>query len=246
MPDAVVLSDLHLGSDICQAEALATFLAGLADDRPERLILNGDIFNSMNFGRLKKWHWRVLSQIRKLSDRIETVWIVGNHDGPAEDVSHLLGVSVHDEYTLMSGGRRILFQHGHQYDRFIDDHPILTALADVAYWFFQTIDPSHRIARFSKRSSKTFLRCVKKVEAGAVEYAHRHGFDAVCCGHTHHAAVEVTGPVHYFNGGSWCERPCTYLTVDEGEIRLLSHSGTEAWPDLTVSIEADAPEVLIG
>ena len=57
----------------------------------ERLILNGDVFDSIDFRRLKKSHWKVLSLLRKLSDELEIIWLCGNHDGSAEVVSHLLG-----------------------------------------------------------------------------------------------------------------------------------------------------------
>ena len=78
MLDAIVISDTHLGSDNCQARQLTHFLesihAGAVLTR--KLILNGDVFDSIDFRRLKKNHWKVLSLLRKLSDRIEILWIV--------------------------------------------------------------------------------------------------------------------------------------------------------------------------
>ena len=56
----------------------------------------------MKFHRLRKWHWKVLSQLRKLSDEIETIWIIGNHDGPAEDISQLLGITVRMPQTCVN------------------------------------------------------------------------------------------------------------------------------------------------
>src|SRR6266496_5839458 len=108
MLDALILSDLHLGSDNCQARQLGELLEGIEEGvlPTARLILNGDVFDSIDFRRLKKTHWKVLSLIRKLSDRLEIVWICGNHDGSAEIVSHLLGVCVEEEYVLKSGGRQ--------------------------------------------------------------------------------------------------------------------------------------------
>jgi UDP-2,3-diacylglucosamine pyrophosphatase LpxH len=222
MLDAVILSDLHLGSDNCQARALVEFLEQIDDGRraTARLILNGDVFDSIDFRRLKKHHWRVLSLLRKLSDRMEIVWICGNHDGPAEVVSHLLGVATEEEYVFPSGGRRLLVLHGHVFDEFIDNHPILTFLADTVYRLLQRVDKSHAFAKWAKRGSKTFLRCAGAVQVKAVEYAGRRGCDAVCCGHTHAAREVRGGTVHYFNSGCWTERPCTYLTVADGEVRL--------------------------
>lgn len=225
MYNARVISDLHLGSDNCQARALIEFLDDLHHGRTEarRLILNGDVFDSIDFRRLKKHHWKVLSLIRKLSDRLEIVWINGNHDGPAEIVSHLLGVEVRDELILTSGGRRILLHHGHRFDRFIDDHPILTAISDGIYRLLQWIDPSHRVAPAAKHNSKTFLRCAARIEARSIEYAPKQKCDAVCCGHTYLPAAIETGDVVYYNSGCWTEKPCHYLAIRDGRVEALNY-----------------------
>jgi UDP-2,3-diacylglucosamine pyrophosphatase LpxH len=229
--DAVVISDIHLGSENCQAKYLVHFLAsirkGLVPTR--RLILNGDVFDSIDFRRLKKQHWRILSLLRKLSDEIEITWINGNHDGPAEIVSHLLGVTCTDEVILESGGKRILFLHGHRFDEFISRYPVITWIADRTYQLLQKIDKSHYFAKLAKRKSKTFLRCAEKIEQKSIQYAGKRGCDVVCCGHTHHAVINTHGPIHYFNSGCWTEKPCHYLTVDNGSVDL--HSYTEEVPD---------------
>jgi UDP-2,3-diacylglucosamine pyrophosphatase LpxH len=228
--DALIISDLHLGSENCQARALIRFLDDLHDGRTaaRRLILNGDVFDSIDFRRLKKHHWKVLSLIRKLSDAIDIVWITGNHDGPAEVVSHLLGVEVRDELVLRTGDRYVLVHHGHRFDTFIDDHPVLTWLADSIYRVLQWMDPSHRFARAAKHTSKTFLRCAAKIEARSVEYAKKLGCDAVCCGHTHLPAARETEGVAYYNGGSWTERPCHYLAVRAGQVEVRTFVTAEA------------------
>jgi UDP-2,3-diacylglucosamine pyrophosphatase LpxH len=218
MHDAVIISDIHLGADNCQAKRLARLLDSLVDGelQASKLILNGDVFDSIDFRRLKKSHWKVLSLIRKLSDRIETIWLCGNHDGSAELISHLLGTAVMDEYVLHSGGRKLLILHGHCFDEFLDAHPIITWVADQIYFLLQRIDSTHRFAKFAKKSSKTFLRCAEVIEQKSVEYARRKGCWAVCCGHTHVAAAKWDQPVPYFNSGCWTEWPGTYLTVSEG------------------------------
>jgi UDP-2,3-diacylglucosamine pyrophosphatase LpxH len=184
--------------------------------------LNGDVFDSIDFRRLKKRHWAVLSVLRKLSDELEITWINGNHDGPAEIVSHLLGVTCQDEIVIESGDRRILFLHGHRFDAFISRYPFLTWFADRVYNFLQRIDKSHAFAKFAKRRSKTFLRCTAKIEAESVRYAAKKGCDVVCCGHTHHAIASVSGDVEYYNGGCWTEKPCHFLTVKDGIVEVRS------------------------
>jgi len=61
----VILSDLHLGSEVSRAEAALQMLKAVSFSR---LILLGDIFCDLNFRRLKKEHWQFLGYIRKLSN----------------------------------------------------------------------------------------------------------------------------------------------------------------------------------
>jgi len=222
--DAIVLSDIHLGSSNCQAKNLARFLEKLTDKEIATtcLVLNGDVFDSIDFRRLNKSHWKILSLIRKLSDRMDIIWISGNHDGDPDVISHLLGVTVKDEAVLTSGGRHILFMHGHVFDDFIDAHPILTWVGDCIYLLLQKIDKSHSFAKLAKKGSKTFLRCARKIEEGAIELARKKGCDVVCCGHTHHAVAKCDPPIAYYNSGCWTELPCTYLTVLDGQVELHS------------------------
>ena len=226
MLDAIIISDIHLGSDNCQAKSLAAFLESIAEREREtsKLILNGDVFDSIDFRRLNKHHWKVLSLIRKLSDHVEITWLCGNHDGSAEIVSHLLGVRVMDEFILESGAARILILHGHVFDDFLDSHPILTWLADCVYGFLQWIDSTHYFAKLAKRGSKTFLRCAKKIEDCSVEHARRKGCTAVCCGHTHAAIARDNEHVSYYNSGCWTELPCHYLTVQNGVVQLHAYA----------------------
>jgi UDP-2,3-diacylglucosamine pyrophosphatase LpxH len=242
--DAIVLSDIHLGSSNCQAKNLARFLEKLVDEEitTARLVLNGDVFDSIDFRRLNKSHWKILSLIRKLSDRMDIIWISGNHDGDPDLISHLLGVTVKDEAVLTSGGREILFLHGHIFDDFIDAHPCLTWVGDCIYLLLQKIDKTHSFAKLAKKGSKTFLRCARKIEEGAIEHARKKGCHAACCGHTHHAVAKCDSPVAYYNSGCWTELPCTYLTVRDGQIELHSFgtppiTETQAEPALAVSGE---------
>jgi len=84
--DTVIISDLHLGSEVSRAEAA---LRMLKETSFRRLILLGDIFCDLNFRRLTKEHWKFLSYIRKLSNpkrNIEVVWVEGNHDHGLSEV----------------------------------------------------------------------------------------------------------------------------------------------------------------
>jgi UDP-2,3-diacylglucosamine pyrophosphatase LpxH len=216
--DAIVLSDLHLGAASCQVQPLQEFIDSLPDT--QKLILNGDVLENTEF-RLTKQHWRVLSQLRKLADKLELVWIRGNHDYDAESVAHLIGADFVPEYAFESGGRSVLCVHGDAWDRFLTDHPIITNIADWFYLHMQRM--SRRLANNAKRSSKTFLRCVDRVRSEAIEYGKAKRVDVVICGHTHFAeepGEQTLAAPAYYNTGCWTDHHCHYLTVEAGCFQL--------------------------
>ena len=55
MLDAVILSDIHLGCDNSQAKRLCELLERIGDGGlpTAQLILNGDVFDSIDFRRLQ-------------------------------------------------------------------------------------------------------------------------------------------------------------------------------------------------
>src|SRR5207237_10545518 len=97
--DTLILSDLHLGSEISRARDA---LRMLKQSSFRRLILLGDIFSDLNFGRLKKELWQFLGYIRKLSNpkrQVEVVWVEGNNDrGLTEVMSHMVTVDHNQEH----------------------------------------------------------------------------------------------------------------------------------------------------
>ena len=187
-----------------------------------RLILLGDIFDNLNFARLKKDHWNLLSGIRKLSNpkrHTEVVWVEGNHDeGLVEIMSHLIGIKVYKEYSWKLSGKKILAIHGHQFDRFLNENVIISAIASFVYDRIQRWGSEKQtLARFLKNKSKGWLRLAKKVADGAAEYARHRNAEVVICGHTHQAGKyeypekEIT----YYNSGCWTDIPSSYIVVYE-------------------------------
>jgi UDP-2,3-diacylglucosamine pyrophosphatase LpxH len=231
--DCLVISDLHLGSDVCQAKLLEEFLLW-AVAHCDELVINGDIFDDLNFKRLTKRHFACLKIIRRNSDRddFRLVWVRGNHDGPAEIISHIVGVNILDEYVYNNGRIRLLILHGDQFDSFTTAYPLLTEVACGIFYYIQKYMP-HRAARWIRRISKRWQRNSQLVERRAVEYARTHGFSYVTCGHTHYAlSVEHDG-IFYANTGSWTDfPPCPFLAVQGPEIRLCHWplAGSEAEP----------------
>jgi len=220
--DTLIVSDIHLGSDVCRSDAL---LATIRSHRFRRLILNGDVFDDLNFTRLTKQDWRVLSTLRRLSNPkrgVEVVWVAGNHDGVAEILSHLLGVQVYEEYRWSHCGTRFLAMHGHQFDTYITRREKLTAVASYLYLKLQKIDGERqRFSRWIKRTSKSWLRVADTVGRDALNYACATAADVVLCGHTHIPGHTERNGVRYINSGCWTDRPSQYVTIElDGEVRL--------------------------
>src|SRR5437879_12210361 len=116
--DTLILSDLHLGSDMSPTDEARRMSR---QHRFRRLMLLGDIFSDLNFGRLTKQHWKFLGYIRKLSKpkrQVEVVWVEGNHDHGLTDVmSHLVSIRVQQEYGWGDSGLRHPAIPGYAVDR---------------------------------------------------------------------------------------------------------------------------------
>lgn len=220
--DTVILSDLHLGSEVSRAKAALEMLKTISF---QRLILLGDIFCDLNFRRLKKEHWQFLGYIRKLSNpkrKIEVVWVEGNHDqGLSEVMSHLVGIEVYQEYGWEYGGIRHLAIHGHQFDGFVlGGLPISKFLTGI-YLVLQKVDFGRkRLARCFDRLDTVWLRLSSRVARGALEHARVRDAQRVFCGHTHEAMHAERNGIEYFNTGSWTQSAATYVTIGEEGVRI--------------------------
>ena len=223
--DCLVISDLHLGSDMCQARLLESFLLWAVRHTRE-LVINGDIFDDLNFKRLTKRHFACLKVIRKNSDRTDfrLIWIRGNHDGPADIISHIVGVDILDQYVYDNGLTKLLILHGDQFDTFITSYKLLTDVTCGIFYWVQKWAP-HNAARWLRRVTKRWQRNSELVERRAIEYAQSKNVPNVTCGHTHLALTAERHGVRYFNSGTWIEHPpFPFVAVVGSAVELLS------WP----------------
>jgi UDP-2,3-diacylglucosamine pyrophosphatase LpxH len=215
--NTMILSDLHLGSEVSRARDALRLLKSYYF---ERLILLGDIFCDLNFGRLKRDHWKLLSFIRKLSNPkrgIEVVWVEGNHDrGLSLVMSHLVGIRVYQEYAWDYRAVRHLAVHGHQFDRFLTDNAILGSLASAGFLLLQKLDFRQQpLTKLIDRLDTRWRRHSPKVAAGALAHARAQNAQRVFCGHTHQAMHWIENDIEYFNTGCWIQATATYITIDE-------------------------------
>ena len=239
--DTLILSDVHFGSELCNAELLFDVLSKF---KFRRLILNGDIFDHLNLEfeektrhlkdgepprvkrhRLKKSHLKALSFISGLSkpeNHCEVVWIEGNHD---EGISHLfsslIGATVYNEYMWKFNGKKCLAIHGDQFDQFYRNHVTLVEWGTWAYQVLQSFGQrAYPLCLYLKNNSKHYLRAIHMVAEGAARYAEKKGADLVFCGHTHHAEHKKIGAINYYNSGTMQSDVVTCVTLSEKGVRI--------------------------
>lgn len=214
--DTLIVSDIHLGSSVSRSQKLLETLKPLTF---KRLILNGDIFDDLDFTRLDHEDWSLLSYFREFANPkrgAEVIWIAGNHDGAAHILSRLIGVPVLNEYEFTWRGKKCIAIHGHQFDRFLNKNIVISAVASALYLLIQRIDTERQfISRFLKRASKSWLRISQKVARGAVRHAEAKGADVAFCGHTHREIEQTIAGIDYYNSGCWTDVPSAYITMDD-------------------------------
>lgn len=231
----LIVSDVHLGSRVSRAQECLELLESYRIDkrhwRFQQLVLLGDIFDDLNFTRLNKHAWKLVSLIREITDEesnARVVWILGNHDELLVPLmAHLVGITVHEEFEWGVANRRFFAMHGQQFDKWILHYPNISKVPSWMYDVIQQLDgPKQRISRFVKEKSKTWLRINDEVARGIVNYVSRkgHKIDFAFCGHTH-IAEEIDFPeqdVRYVNTGCWTGKHApTYVTISNtGEVRL--------------------------
>ncbi|PIV51575.1 UDP-2,3-diacylglucosamine diphosphatase [Candidatus Falkowbacteria bacterium CG_4_10_14_0_2_um_filter_36_22] len=217
--DTLIISDIHLGNKLSRIKELQKVLSGY---NCQRLILNGDIFDGLNFKRLPSAHWGVLSYFRKLSKTKEVVWINGNHDGAIGILSNLLGVKVYKQYLWECNGKKYLAIHGHQFDRFLHKSIIISSMAVYLYNLIQKIDSKNKLlSNFVKKHSHSWLRMSEEVAKGAVRYARLRRANYIFCGHTHIAKYYNSGDIEYYNSGSWTEVPSSFIAIDKNKAEIV-------------------------
>ncbi|MEW5764246.1 MAG: UDP-2,3-diacylglucosamine diphosphatase [Acidobacteriota bacterium] len=211
----IVLGDVHLGSKLCRCGCL---LRVLASARWDRLVLNGDIFDDLNFRRLNRNHWKILELLRDLGKDREVVWIRGNHDGSAGLLGHLLGVRVYEEFLFDYKGGKVYVVHGDQFDTFQKSARKVRSLRDLFYGFAIWFDVPRKTAiQWVQRSSYVFERAARRVKEAAVARGIELGASFVVAGHTHRREVERTEGVLFLNPSSWLTSTPAYALFDEDE-----------------------------
>jgi UDP-2,3-diacylglucosamine pyrophosphatase LpxH len=205
--NAIIVSDLHMGSRYFQSDIFAGFLNRLPDFH--EFILNGDVLDRPQV-KLAPMHQQTLDRIEQLSYRHKVVWVRGNHDNGY--MPERLGkIEFCRRYTF---NRQILITHGDDFDNIMPRSRIFIKAFRQLHDLRVRLGarPVH-VAEYAKKW-KSFYRVLRNgVMRNAVNFALENGFKAVTCGHTHFAEDLVLNGVRYINTGAWTEFPAHYLYV---------------------------------
>ncbi|HWA30932.1 MAG TPA: UDP-2,3-diacylglucosamine diphosphatase [Rhizomicrobium sp.] len=233
----IFISDTHLGTRGCKADALADFLARHSC---RTLYLVGDIVDGW---RLKhRWFWpdahnKVLEEIlHKIDTGTRVIYVPGNHDEVLRDYCgrEIAGVELMRETVHETAdGKRLLVIHGDQFDGVIAYARWLAFLGDWAYTRALELNelcamvrrafglPYWSLSAYLKQKVKNAVEYICRFETAVVDEARSRGLDGVVCGHIHHAAIKHIGGILYTNDGDWVES-CTALTEDaQGNLEIL-------------------------
>jgi UDP-2,3-diacylglucosamine pyrophosphatase LpxH len=225
----IAISDVHLGTKDCKAEALNNFLKHNTCDT---LYLVGDIIDAWRIQQ-NKWRWkqshtnvvrRVLGHAKRGT---RVIYIAGNHDEflrPMIPYGFSFGlVEIHNQFEHIGvDGRHYLIIHGDLFDGITTLAPWLGFLGDKLYDFVLTLNSKfnwfrHKLgfgywslSKYLKYRVKKAVDFIFQFEKNLAGYCKKRGFDGVIVGHVHSAEIKEIDGIIYMNDGDWVES-CTAL-----------------------------------
>ncbi len=248
---AIWISDVHLGTPGCQAEALLDFLKRTESDT---LYLVGDIIDGWQLRR--SWYWPqahndvVQKILRKVRKGTRVIYVPGNHDEFARKyLEHSFGgVEVaHDWVHTTADGKRLWITHGDLFDGVIQCAKWLAYVGDWAYEFTLKLNawlnrlrgrlglPYWSLSKYLKLKVKRAVSFIGDYEAAVAREARKREVQGVVCGHIHHAELREIDGLLYANDGDWVESLTALVEHLDGRLALLD------WSDLARPYGAAAP-----
>jgi UDP-2,3-diacylglucosamine pyrophosphatase LpxH len=233
---AIIVSDLHLGTKDSKAEEFIEFI----DKHPtDLLILNGDIIDGWALNRGTKWkkqHTKVISKLLKLSNKTRIIWIRGNHDEFIQEFigTHLGAIEIREDYKLDINNTMESYYifHGDVIDVFITKYKWLSKIGSIGYDFALWLNrvyntyrkwrklPYISISQKIKESVKVATNYVNDFEVTALSMATKKGCNGVICGHIHQPADRMINGHRYLNSGDWIENMSAICVDDNGKVIL--------------------------
>lgn len=254
------ISDVHLGTPGCQADALLDFLKRVECDT---LYLVGDIIDGWQLRR--SWYWPqshndvVQKLLRKARKGTRVIFIPGNHDEFARKfLDHSFGgVEVAEEWIhTTADGRKLWITHGDLYDGVIQCARWLALLGDSLYEFTLKLNrhlnswraraglPYWSLSKYLKLKVKRAVSYMGDFEAALAREARKRGVDGLVCGHIHHAEMRMVEDILYCNDGDWVESLTALVEHPDGRLEILdwgqAMAGTYPRADAFDASAADA------
>ena len=237
---SLFLSDFHLGTKGCQAQALLDFLK---HNDADTIYLVGDIVDGW---RLRSsWHWPqahndvVQKLLRKARKGSRVIYLPGNHDEFLRGFygTHFGGIEVRETAVHeTASGQRYLVIHGDVFDVVVANARWLAGFGDWAYeaalWTSRHLNVVRRslglsywsLSAWGKAKVKNAVNYIGRFEETLAAEADKHGVDGVICGHIHHAALRDIGGFTYINTGDWVESCTAVAEHEDGRMEILT------WP----------------
>jgi UDP-2,3-diacylglucosamine pyrophosphatase LpxH len=232
------LSDIHLGTRDCQAQALLDFLDGCECDY---LYLVGDIIDFWRLKRTPYWPQLHSDVIRKVLSKARAGTVVtlvpGNHDEYLRRFCDLqLGniMVTREAIHRTADGRLLLVVHGDEFDGITRCHRWLALTGDVGYevllvlnrWFNgarrQLGLPYWSLSAYIKGKVKRAVSFITAFEMALAYEAARRGLHGVVCGHIHRAETREIDGTQYCNTGDWVESCTALVEHQHGGLELLA------------------------
>lgn len=235
------LSDIHLGTRGCRAEALLDFLSTHECDF---LYLVGDIIDFWRLKRSPYWpqtHSDVVRRVLSMARQGTVVTFVpGNHDEYVRRFCDMqLGniLVVREAVHRTADGRLLLVLHGDEFDAVTRCHRWIALLGDTGYEVLMVLNRWFNHARrvlgfgywslagYVKWKVKRAVMYVGDFETAVAREAARRDMDGIVCGHIHKAELRSIGPVLYCNTGDWVESCSALAEREDGTLTLLAFAG---------------------
>jgi UDP-2,3-diacylglucosamine pyrophosphatase LpxH len=234
---AIFISDLHLGTPGCQADALLDFLK---EHESDYLYLVGDIIDGWQLRR--RWYWPqahndvIQKLLRKARKGTRVIYVPGNHDEFARHFldHHFGGIEVVDQAVHKTAdGRQLWVIHGDYFDAVVQQAKWLAYVGDYLYEFTLKLNrylnnmrgrlglPYWSLSAYLKHKVKKALNYVTDFENAVAHEAEKHGYQGVVCGHIHRAEIRDVNGVLYCNDGDWVESRSALVENEQGELSLL-------------------------
>ena len=234
---AIFISDLHLGTPGCQADALLDFMRAHPSDY---LYLIGDIVDGWQLRR--RWYWPqshndvVQKLLRRARKGCRVIYVLGNHDEFARQfIGHQFGgiEVMEDAVHTTANGRSLWVTHGDYFDGVIQCAKWLAYVGDNLYEFTLKLNrhlnsararlglPYWSLSAYLKHKVKSALNYVTDFETAVASEARKRGHDGVVCGHIHRAEMRAIDGTLYCNDGDWVESRTALVEHHDGHLELL-------------------------